>query len=98
VHYKRMRNAFRAGFLQNGLGALAVTDQLIPFDRHPKACVARTVQLKPLPFALAGIECRRGAELVCHGYDQVLLFAKGTGSRGRRTPDSYTTSNCLVMA
>ena len=24
--------------------------------------------------------------------------ANGSGSRGRRTPDSYTTSNCLVMA
>ena len=40
VHYERMQNTLRAGLLQNGYGALAVTDQLIPFDRYPKACVA----------------------------------------------------------
>lgn len=74
MHYERMQNTLRAGLLQNGFGVLAVTDQFIPFDRHPKARVARTVQMKPLPFAVTGIERLRGAEFVCHGHNQVLLF------------------------
>ena len=71
-----MLNARLAGLLQNSLGALAVSHQLVPFDRQPLAGVARTVQMKPLPFAPAGIERGLGADLVCHGHHQVLLFRR----------------------
>lgn len=74
MDYKRVRNALRAGLLQNGFGALAMADQLIPFYRHPLAGVARAVHMNPLPFALAGIERLRGVKFVCYRHDQVLLF------------------------
>ncbi len=56
MHHKRVRNARRPGLLQNGFGAVALADQLVPFDRHPLAGIARTVQMKPLPLAPTVIE------------------------------------------
>lgn len=73
MHHNGMRDAFRPGLLQNGLGTIALTNQLVPFDRDPLAGIMRTVHSQPFLFAPAVIEGGCG-EFVCHGYDQVLLF------------------------
>jgi len=69
-----MLNAFRPRLLQNGSCVFAMTDKPIPFDRHPFARIAGSVQSKPLLFALASAERHGGAQFVRHGHHKMLLF------------------------
>ena len=87
-----MLHSLRPGVLQNGLRIIALTNQPIPFDCQPFPGVLRTVQTKPLLFALAGIERHSGPKHVRYGYYQVLLLREwerlreGGERRTRRQP------------